>query len=192
MRSHRIALRARLALTRLSCVRTRQASGHLAESLRKFFTQGLACCCVCSLRSRCDVLLLCERPRRVGARAPADGMTRLDWAVLYLGMRACYIPLRSGWGSDGKIYGVLRGLLRFVKDRTRLFMPCPPPESARRPRHLEIRLGPLPAKLDETPHSVRATCDRPQQGIDSCGVTHDIAADACRATRAMTVCKAAK
>ena len=42
--------------------------------------------------------------------APADGMTHLDWAVLYSGMRACYIRLRSGWGSDGDVYDVLRGL----------------------------------------------------------------------------------
>ena len=25
-------------------------------------------------------------------------------------MRACYIRLRSGWGSDGNVYNVLRGL----------------------------------------------------------------------------------
>ena len=49
------------------------------------------------------------------AWAPADGMTHLDWAVLYLGMRACYIPLRSGWGSDGNVYIVLRGLNNFWK-----------------------------------------------------------------------------
>ena len=42
------------------------------------------------------------------AWALADGMTHLDWAVLYLGMRACYIRLRSGWGSDGKVYRVAR------------------------------------------------------------------------------------
>ena len=42
-------------------------------------------------------------------------MTHLDWAVLYLGMRACYIRLRSGWGSDGNVYIVLRGLTDFWK-----------------------------------------------------------------------------
>ena len=29
------------------------------------------------------------------------------------GMRACYIRLRSGWGSDGNVYNVLRGLRYF-------------------------------------------------------------------------------
>ena len=57
-----------------------------------------ACVCVCAC-----------------AWAPAHGMTHLDWAVLYLGMRACYIRLRSGWGSDGNVYIVLRGLRDFWK-----------------------------------------------------------------------------
>ena len=42
-------------------------------------------------------------------------MTLLDWAVLYLGVRARYIRLRSGWGSDGNAYTVLRGLRNFWK-----------------------------------------------------------------------------
>lgn len=37
-------------------------------------------------------------------------MTHLDWAVLYSSVRACYIRLRSGWGWDGNVYNVLRGL----------------------------------------------------------------------------------
>ena len=37
-------------------------------------------------------------------------MTHLHWAVLYPGMWTCYIRLRSGWGSDGNVYNVLRGL----------------------------------------------------------------------------------
>ena len=41
------------------------------------------------------------------AWAPAVGMTHLG--VLYSGMRACYIRLRSGWGSDGNVYNALRG-----------------------------------------------------------------------------------
>ena len=49
------------------------------------------------------------------AWAPADGITHLDWAVLYSSMRACFIRLRSGWGSDGNIYNVLRGLKHFWK-----------------------------------------------------------------------------
>ena len=42
-------------------------------------------------------------------------MTHVDWAVLYLGMRACYIRLRSGRGSDGNVYIALRGLRDFWK-----------------------------------------------------------------------------
>ena len=45
----------------------------------------------------------------VCAWAPANGMTNLDWAVLYSGMRACYIRVRSGWGSDGNVHNVLHG-----------------------------------------------------------------------------------
>ena len=30
-------------------------------------------------------------------------------------MPACYTRLRSGWGSDGKVYNVLRGLRDFWK-----------------------------------------------------------------------------
>ena len=40
-------------------------------------------------------------------------MTHLEWAMLYSGMRACFIRLRSGWGSDGNVYNVLRGLRIF-------------------------------------------------------------------------------
>ena len=36
------------------------------------------------------------------AWAPAVGITHLG--VLYPGMWACYIRLRSGWGSDGNVY----------------------------------------------------------------------------------------
>ena len=39
--------------------------------------------------------------------SPAVGMTHLG--VLFPGMRACYIHLRSGWGSDGNVYNALRG-----------------------------------------------------------------------------------
>ena len=42
-------------------------------------------------------------------------MTHLDRAVFYPGMRACYIPLRPDWGSDGNVYNVLRGLKDFWK-----------------------------------------------------------------------------
>ena len=41
-------------------------------------------------------------------------------AVLYLGMRACYIRLRSGWGSDGNVYIALRGLRELWKPSGRL------------------------------------------------------------------------
>ena len=44
---------------------------------------------------------------RARAWAPAVGMTHLG--VLYFGRRACYICLRSGWGSDGNVYNALRG-----------------------------------------------------------------------------------
>ena len=47
------------------------------------------------------------------AWAPAVGMTH--FGVLYPGMRACYIRLRSGWGSDGNIYNALRGQRDFWK-----------------------------------------------------------------------------
>ena len=61
--------------------------------------------CVCVCAGACARACV-----RACAGAPADGMTHLDWAVLYSGVRACYIRLRSGWGSDGKVYNVLRGL----------------------------------------------------------------------------------
>ena len=40
-------------------------------------------------------------------------MTHLDWAVLYSGMSARYKRLRSGKGSDGNVYNVLRSLRDF-------------------------------------------------------------------------------
>ena len=42
---------------------------------------------------------------------------RRRWIAILLcsGMRACYICLRSGWGSDGNVYNVLRGLRDFWK-----------------------------------------------------------------------------
>ena len=69
-----------------------------------------ACACVCVCVCACVCACAC-------ASAPADGMTHLDWAVLYSGMQACYIRLRSGWGSDGNLYNVLRGLRDFWKPR---------------------------------------------------------------------------
>ena len=37
-------------------------------------------------------------------------MHAIHLGVLYSGMRACCICLRSGWGSDGNVYNVLRSL----------------------------------------------------------------------------------
>ena len=68
-----------------------------------------ACASVCMCVRACASVCACA-----SAWAPADGMTHLDWAVLYSGMRACYIRLRSGWGSDGYVYNVLRGLNNFL------------------------------------------------------------------------------
>ena len=45
-------------------------------------------------------------------------MTHLDWAVLYSNTRTCYTRLRSGWGSDGNVYNVLRGFSKTF------FLPC--------------------------------------------------------------------
>ena len=75
-----------------ACVRTR--------------VRACVCVCVCVCVGAC--VCVCAF-----AWAPADGMTHLDWAVLYLGTPACYIGLRSGWGSDGNVYIVLRGLRNF-------------------------------------------------------------------------------
>ena len=33
----------------------------------------------------------------------------LGWAVLYSGVQACYIRLRSGWGSDSDLCNMSRG-----------------------------------------------------------------------------------
>ena len=85
------------------CVRVR---GRACERVR---VRACVRVCVCA-RARvrvCVCACAC-------AWAPADGMTHLDWAVLYLGMRACYIRLRSGRGSDGNLYNVLRGLRDFL------------------------------------------------------------------------------
>ena len=70
------------------------------------------CVCVCAVA--CARLCACARACAcvracvcAWAWAPAVGMTHLG--VLYPGMRACYIRLRSGWGSDGNVYNALRG-----------------------------------------------------------------------------------
>ena len=75
---------------------------HLHPERQQACMRGLLPVCVCVCVCAC-------------AWAPANGMTHLDWAVLYLGMRACYIRLRSGWGSDGNVYNALRGLNDFWK-----------------------------------------------------------------------------
>ena len=76
--------------------------------------------CVCVGACACVCVCAC-------AWAPADGMTHLDCAVLYSGMWACHIRVRSGWGStrargrviyvcgvsrsaDGKVHNVVHGL----------------------------------------------------------------------------------
>ena len=59
---------------------------------------GCACVCVRACVRACACAC---------ARALAVGVTYLG--VLYPGMRACHIRLRSGWGSDGNVYNALRG-----------------------------------------------------------------------------------
>ena len=49
------------------------------------------------------------------ACVPAVGAIRLGWTVLYSGMWARYICLRSGCGSDGCVYKAFRGLKNFWK-----------------------------------------------------------------------------
>ena len=68
-------------------------AGACAQAVDKNHCQHM-CACVCAWA--------CVR-----AWAPAVGMTHSG--ALYSGMRACYICLRSGWGSDGNVYNALRG-----------------------------------------------------------------------------------
>ena len=75
-----------------------------------------ACARSCSRAGVCECACACARACACAcAFAPAVGMTHLDCAVLFSGVRACYICLRSGWGSDGNVYNALRGLRDFWK-----------------------------------------------------------------------------
>ena len=94
-----VCLCVRVCVRMRACACPRSRAGACAGAYVR--AHARACACVCVGACACVCVCAC-------AWAPADGMTHLDWAVLYLGMQACYIRLRSGWGSDGKVYIVLR------------------------------------------------------------------------------------
>ena len=73
-----------------ACVR---ACAHVAFARAHAHAHACACACPCAC-----------------ACAPAIGIIHPGWAVLSSCAWAFYICLRSGWGSDGKVYDVLRGL----------------------------------------------------------------------------------
>ena len=60
-----------------------------------------------------DPLAEASRPAEAARSGAAGASTAEAARLIYPCTRACYVCLRLGWGSDGNVYNVLRGL-RYV------------------------------------------------------------------------------
>ena len=86
-------------------VRALRLSGLLCVCLRARVRARVSWSRACAWARACACAWLCG-----SACAPAAGTIHLGWVMRYSCQRACYMCLRSGCGSVGNAYNMLRGL----------------------------------------------------------------------------------